>query len=99
MKLVMNKHLQHMFVPKILPLGTLILIDFLVGQSDVLMVGEIEMIIDDILTYFLKDLFVVSLVDHSIEIFMFEGNEVYFFYLEDLFVQEGCHWLSFSYCA
>ena len=45
--------LQHLLVPEILPLGTFILVYFLVGECDILVIGEVEVILDYIQVYLL----------------------------------------------
>lgn len=52
-KIVVVKHLQHLLVPEILPLGTFILVYFLVGECDILVIGKVEVILDYIQVYLL----------------------------------------------
>ena len=45
-QIIVVKHLQHVLIPEILPLSALVLVYFLVGECDVLVIGKIEVILD-----------------------------------------------------
>lgn len=83
-QLIVVKHLEHVLIPKVFAFGGFILINFLAGQGEVPLIAKVKVVLDDILTELLEYLLIFSLVDHPVEILMFEGDEVYLLYTVNL---------------
>lgn len=71
----------------------------MVGQGYVLMVGEVEVVFDYVLTYLFQNFLVFSLVDHPVEIFMLKGNEINFVDAEQFLGDESGYRFCLCDCA
>ena len=71
----------------------------MVGQSYVLVVGEVEIVFYYVLADLLQNFLVFSLVDHPIQIFMFKGNEIYLVDAEQFLRYKGGYRFCLCDCA
>ena len=46
------------------------------GEGDVCVIAEVEVVFKDVGLDLLKDLLILALIDHHIEILMFEGDKL-----------------------
>lgn len=98
-QLVVVEHLEHALVPEVLGFGGFLLQGLVVGEGEIAVVGEVEVVFDDVFAYFVEYLFVLGLVDHPVQELVFERDEVYVFYAENALVAESSHCFDFLHRA
>ncbi len=98
-KLIVGEHRQHVFVPKVLPLSTLILYLLEVSEGDVCPVAEEEVVVYHCFAHPLYDLLVLSLIDGTIQEFVFEGNVLDLLYAVHLLSIQSCNCLHLPHDA
>ena len=95
-QLVEGEHFEQFFVPEVLAFAGSLRCCFLPGEGEVALEAEVEVVLEYILPHFLEYLFVFCLVDHPVEVLVFEWDEVYVPDAVHLFPSQRCYCIGLA---
>lgn len=98
-ELVVVEHAEHVLIPEVFAFCGSVLVYFLAGQGEVPLVAEVEVVLDYVLAELFQYLFILALVDYTIEVLVFEWDKTHFLDAVYLFGTDRRHRLCLVHSA